>query len=60
MGHGAGHVDGGQHDEHEGLDLSEHGITAYSELEYGALKPLHHPILRTTPLAAKEEEIRSV
>ena len=47
-------------DEHEGLDLSEHGITAYSELEYGALKPLHHPILRTTPLAAKEEEIRSV
>ena len=47
-------------DEHEGLDLSEHGITAYSELEYGALKPLHHPILRTTPLTAKEEEIRSV
>ena len=47
-------------DEHEGLDLSEHGITAYSELEYGALKPLHHPILRTTPLATKEEEIRSV
>ena len=47
-------------DEHEGLDLSEHGITAYSELEYGALKPLHHPILRPTPLAAKEEEIRSV
>nr|WP_320147825.1 ammonium transporter [uncultured Anaeromusa sp.] len=47
-------------DEHEGLDLSEHGITAYSELEYGALKPLHHPILRTAPLAAKEEEIRSV
>lgn len=47
-------------DEHEGLDLSEHGITAYSELEYGALKPLHHPILRTTPLTTKEEEIRSV
>lgn len=46
-------------EEHMGLDVSEHGISAYNEIEYSALKPLHIPV-KGSPMVVKTEDVSSI
>lgn len=49
-----------QEDEHMGLDLSEHGISAYNELEHSSLKSLHPTPIIGSPAIVKTEDISRV
>ena len=40
-----------------GLDISEHGIAAYNDLEYSPLRPLHPASMKPLPALNKTEEI---
>lgn len=42
-------------EELEGLDISEHGMTAYSDLEYNPIRTLHHHTPQTESVAVREQ-----
>lgn len=43
-----------------GLDISEHGISSYNDLEYSPLRPLHPAVLRPASILESTEKITTV